>query len=143
MILLLFMNTALYNLQGFADFSGGSEPPAPTAETDPPDWLGKVAEELRQLGVEPGDELAVIGYAIDSYWARLARVRIIAEMMGWETDPFWLGDTAFQKETLAIFVATGAKAIVAEYAPSHANLNGWHQIKSSNYYIFLLSREGP
>ena len=141
MILFLFVNIALFNLQGFADLSGGSEPPAPTETAGPPDWPGAVAAELWQLGIEPGDEVAVIGYAFDSYWARLARVQIVAETLGWQADALWLGDSVFQQEVLGVFASTGARAIVAEYVPAYADVSDWHQVGNSNFYIYLLDQE--
>jgi hypothetical protein len=139
MILFLFINIALFNLQGFANLSGGSEPPSPTDAAGPPDWPGAVAEKLWQLGIEPGDEVAVIGYAFDSYWARLARVQIVAETLGWQADALWLGDPVFQQEVLGVFASTGARAIVAEYVPAYADVSGWHQVDNSNFYLYVLN----
>jgi hypothetical protein len=118
--------------------SVGSEPPSPTAAAGPPDWPGAVAEELWQLGIEPGDQVAVIGYAFDSYWARLARVKIVVETLDWQADALWLGDPAFQREVLAVYASAGARAIVAEYVPAYADMTGWRQVGVSNFYIYLL-----
>jgi hypothetical protein len=141
MILFTVANVALFNLQRFADLSGGSEPPGPTEIAGPPAWPGAVAEELWRLGVAPGDQVAVIGYAFDSYWARLARVKIVAETLGWQADALWLGEPAFQEEVLATFASAGANAVVAEYVPPYAKLSGWHQVGNSNYYIYLLDEQ--
>jgi hypothetical protein len=141
MILFILANVALFNLQRFADLSGGSEPPSPVEVVGPPEWPGAVAEELWRLGIAPGDQVAVIGYAFDSYWARLARVKIVAETLGWQADALWLGDPAFQEEVLATFASAGANAVVAEYVPPYANLSGWHRVGNSNYYIFLLDEQ--
>jgi hypothetical protein len=118
MILFILANVALFNLQRFADLSGGSEPPGLVEVVGPPEWPGAVAEELWRLGIAPGDQVAVIGYAFDSYWARLARVKIVAETLGWQADALWLGDPAFQEEVLATFASAGANAVVAEYVPA-------------------------
>jgi hypothetical protein len=72
--------------------------------------------------VEQGDKVAVIGYGFGSFWARLARVQIVAEMLGWQADDFWLGDPALQSEVVQAFAGTGARAIVAEKVPSYATL---------------------
>jgi hypothetical protein len=40
----------------------------------------QVAAALRALGVGPGTKVAYVGDAMDAYWARLARVRIVAEI---------------------------------------------------------------
>jgi hypothetical protein len=136
----LFVSLILFNLQGFGDLTRNSAPE--TAVARPPSWPGATAEALAELGIVQGDPVAVIGYGFDSFWARLARVKIVAEMLGWQADPFWLGDAALQEDVLAAFAAAGAKAIVAEYAPPYANLPGWHQVESSNFFIYLLPEEG-
>jgi hypothetical protein len=136
----LFASLILFNLQGFGDLTVGAS--SGTAVAGPPSWPGATAEALAELGLQPGDPVAVIGYGFDSFWARLARVQIVAEMMGWEADPFWLGDANLQAEVLAAFAATGARAVVAEYTPPYANLPGWRQVESSNFYIYLLPEEG-
>jgi hypothetical protein len=141
MILFLLTTIGLFNLQRVFSLSGGSEPPAPIEVAGPPEWPGAVAEELWHLGVMPGDQVAVIGYAFDAYWARLARVKIVAETLGWQADALWLGESAFQEEVLATFASAGANAVVAEYVPPYANLPGWHQVGDSNYYIYLLDEQ--
>jgi hypothetical protein len=97
----------------------------------------KVAASLWQLGVEPGDQVGVIGYAFDSYWARLARVKIVAEMFEWQAGDMWW-DPARQQEVVQAFATTGVRAIVAEYVPASASLPGWRQVEGSAYYIYLL-----
>jgi hypothetical protein len=143
MILFTVANVALFNLQRFAALSRISEPPGPTEIAGPPAWPGAVAEELWQLGIAPGDQVAVIGYAFDSYWARLARVKIVAETLGWQADALWLGEPAFQQKVLATFAATGARAVVAEHVPPYAQLPGWRQVGESNFHIYLLEGDSP
>jgi hypothetical protein len=84
--------------------------------------------------------VAVIGYGVGSFWARLARVQIVAEMLGWQADDFWLGDSALQSDVLQAFANTGAEAIVAENVPSYASLTGWHRIGNTSYYVYIFSR---
>lgn len=139
MILFLLTNIAVFNLQGLARVSGHSEPSSPAGPAVAPDWPGEVAEQLHGLGIQPGDRVGVIGYGFDSFWARLARVQIVAEMLGWEADPFWLGDDALQADVLEAFSSTGAEAVVAENVPPYASLVGWHRVGNSNYYILPLS----
>lgn len=38
-----------------------------------------MAAELQSLGLRPGDKVAVVGYGLTNHWARLARLRTIAE----------------------------------------------------------------
>jgi hypothetical protein len=83
-----------------------------------------VAEQLRSQGLVPGDHVAVIGDAFDAeYWARLDRVRIVAEMpetleTGNSAAAFWSSSPDGQQKTLAILKNTGAKAVVAEVTPN-------------------------
>jgi hypothetical protein len=84
----------------------------------------------------------VIGYAFDSFWARLARVKIVAEMLSVDATPFWLGEPALQREVIEVFADTGAKAIVAEHVPAYATLEGWYQVGHSNFYIYLTNAIG-
>lgn len=140
MLTFLFLNLASFSLSGYNDLASGmSLGQGMDVEMQPPDWPGEVTESLFDLGIEPGDSVAIIGYGFDSYWARLARVRIVAEMLEWQADPFWLGTPAFQKEVIEVFAKTGAKAIVAENVPHYAQLPGWHQVGNSNFFIFLLT----
>jgi hypothetical protein len=135
MISFLSFNIVAFSLSGYSDLAHNRQV---NAETQPPSWPGAVAEELWRLGIAPGDQVAVIGYAFDSYWARLARVKIVAETLGWQADSFWLGDPAFQQEVLAVYASTGAKAIVAEYVPTYAEVSDWHQVGNSNFYVYVL-----
>jgi hypothetical protein len=129
----------LFNLEGMGRLNPAPGP-ATTIQAAPPDWPGVVAQELQQYGIQPLDQVAVIGYAYDSFWARLARVTIVAEMLAEDADEFWVGDEAMQSRVVQAFARSGAKAIVAEYVPSYAQLNGWHQVEDSNYYIYLFNK---
>jgi hypothetical protein len=139
MIVFLLINIAVFNLEGFRALAATPEDNSTNAARDrSPSWPGEVAEELHRLGIKPKDSVAVIGYAFHSYWARLARVKIVAEMLGWEADPFWLGSPSFQSEVIEVFRRTKARAIVAEEVPGYARLRNWQQINDTNYYIYFL-----
>lgn len=139
MIIFLLMNIFSLNLQGYRDLTGsGNLNLAEDVQVQTPSWPGEVAEELHQLGIKRGDKVAIIGYGFDSFWARLARVQIVAEMLGHEAEDFWFGDGSLQTEVLQAFASTGAEAVVAEHVPHYVSLNDWHQVGNSNYYIYLL-----
>jgi hypothetical protein len=38
---------------------------------------------------------------------------------------------------MAAFADTGVTAVVAEYVPDYVSLDGWQQVGSSNYYIYI------
>jgi hypothetical protein len=146
MFIFLIVQIGAFNLEGFNAlafnvnaFKGKQTAKPATSQTRSPSWPGEVAEELHRLNIESGDGVAVIGYAFDSYWARLARLKIVAEMFNWEADAFWRGTPSFQFKVIDVFKSTGAKAIVAEEVPSYARLKDWHQVNETNYYIYLLA----
>ena len=141
MIVFLLINLVAYNLEGFSALvSKPNQQQEPIQAASPPGWPGEVAEELFNLGVAPGDRVGVIGYAFDSFWARLARVKIVAEMFEWEADPFYLGSPEFQSEVIQAFVRAGVRAIIAEQVPAYTSLEGWHQVGKSNYYVYRISQ---
>ena len=136
MVIFLLGSLFVYNAEGYARL--GSQPANRAQVTPPPSWPGEVARELENLGVSSGDGVGVIGYGFDSFWARLARVKIVAEMFEWEADPFYLGDSEVQSRVVLAFTNAGASAIVAENVPSYASLPGWRQVGETNYHIYLI-----
>jgi hypothetical protein len=141
MILSMLASLAAFNLEGFRAFSGTARRrPAAGPQPQRLSWPGEVSEALHRLGVGPGSRVAVIGYSFESFWARLARVKIVAEMLEYEADGFWFGDPAVQSEVIQAFASTEADAVVAEYVPRQALMTGWHRVGESSYYIYLLDR---
>lgn len=136
---LLVANLLIFNLEGLGSLAARpAADPASVAAARPPSWPGEVAEGLLALGVRPGDQVGVIGYAFDSFWARLARVRIVAEMPGGEAGEFWRGDAEVQARVLAAFAEAGVSAIVAEDVPGEAVLPGWQPLGQTSYAVYLL-----
>lgn len=135
----LLVNIILFNLDGFTRLNSSLQVAHRESATAPARPLA-VAETLLELGVEPGDKVGVIGYAYDSFWARLARVRIVAEMLDVDSDDFWRGDEALRQSVLQTFAGTGAIVVVAEHVPGHVQLDDWYQVGESNYYVFLFDR---
>jgi hypothetical protein len=136
----LLVNIILFNLDGFARLnpplaSSFVEPSAPDARPL------AVAEALQELGVQPGDKVGVIGYAYDSFWARLTKVKIVAEMLDADAENFWRGNDALEQSVLQAFANAGVTAVVAEDVPAYADLEGWHQVGNSNYYIFTFREQ--
>jgi hypothetical protein len=95
----------------------------------------EVAEGLKQLGAQPGDRVARIGYGPPAYWARLARVRIVAEMFSEEPDFPSVPDVdlAFENgimkpEIVQAFASTGARFVIAWKPPADVAQNGWTEL---------------
>jgi len=144
MILIMLINIAAFNFEGFnALISNAFRTQSVSQQALPPSWPGEVAEELHRLGIQPGGRVAIIGYGFDAFWARLARVQIVAEMLEWQAEAFWLGDSTVRSQVIEAFAHTGAKAIVAEHVPAYASLAGWHRIGDTDYYIYLVTEEAP
>jgi hypothetical protein len=78
-------------------------------------WL--LAERLRESGVRPGDHVAVVNPPYMSYWARLAKVRIAAEVM--EPRKFWAAGGTTQEAAVAALQRAGIRAIVADDPPDN------------------------
>lgn len=99
-------------------------------------WL--VAEGLREMGIVPGDKVAVIGNSFRAFWAQLMGLRIIAEVRRQSTDSFWEADSTQREQVIQAFAQTNAKAIVAEKPILGADLTGWKKIGKTDYYIYFL-----
>lgn len=140
LLVFLILNLAVANLEGFMDLT--LTPVEVTAQVktyETPGWPGEVTEALQSSGLQEGDQVAVIGYAFDSYWARLGRFKIVAEMLGTDADEFWFGSEDQQRRAIRAFADTGAKAIVAENVPEHVDLPDWEQIGATDHFIYLLA----
>jgi hypothetical protein len=102
----------------------------------------QVANTLNQMGVLPGDKIASIGYSHSHFWARLARVRIIAEISHKEANNFWNADSSVKSKVIATFSKIGAKAIVTEIMPSCTSSPpiGWKKLGNTGYYAYILEK---
>jgi hypothetical protein len=136
----LLANIILFNLDGFTRLTSSWQSSLGAAATPAAKPLA-VARTLQELGVRQGDQVGVIGYAYDSFWARLARVRIVAELLEADADEFWRGDEALRQGVLQAFANSGVDAVVAEYVPGYAGLTDWHQVENSNYYIYVFREQ--
>jgi hypothetical protein len=98
----------------------------------------QVAEGLREVGMVPGEKVAFIGDSFRVFWAQLAGLRLVAEIRGRDSGSFWEADSARKSEVIKTFARTGAKAIVVENPPAGADLSGWHKIRNTAYYVYLV-----
>jgi hypothetical protein len=137
----LLANIIMFNLDGFKRLNpslGASS----VEQAAPPAKPLEVAAMLHELGIGQGEKVGVIGYAYDSFWARLLRVKIVAEMVEADAiDDLWRSDEMLLQSVLQSFAGTGAKAVVAEYVPDYAQLKDWHHVGNSNYYIYVFTEQ--
>jgi hypothetical protein len=111
-----------------------------TASSGGWDVSWQVAEGLHRMGLQPGDQVACIGDPATAYWARLARVRIVAEIPLPEAADFWAADPDVRVHLLEKFTQTGAQVVVTEQVPGPARARGWQQIGQTNHYAYPLQR---
>jgi hypothetical protein len=98
-----------------------------------------VANQVRQIGMLPGDKVAIIGDGTGAYWARLAKLTIIAEVMSGDhgAQLFWRSSDSVQSDVLRVFAASGAKMVVTD-SPPRAPGAEWIPIKNTSWYMLPL-----
>ncbi|MGH9941200.1 MAG: ArnT family glycosyltransferase [Pyrinomonadaceae bacterium] len=106
----------------------------------------EVVEELRRVGVQPGDKVAVL-YPGDSVgsrsrmtaWARLARARIVAEIPPRDSADFWAADEPTRARVIESLAGTGAKVIITEDLPPGVAPEGWQRLGGLKHHVRALS----
>lgn len=94
----------------------------------------EVAQNLKALGVRPGDRVALIGVLAEQDWLRLANVKAVAELRYRDERKFWTGDANLQDSVFTAFATTGSKIVVAAHAPITAVKEGWTRLGSTEFY---------
>jgi hypothetical protein len=95
-----------------------------------------VAEELRALGVRPGDGVGCVGFSYDAYWARLAGVQIVAEVPEEDAAAFFAAGPEGQAAARRCFRSAGARAVVSDRAPAGAA--GWRPVPGTRYAVLMI-----
>jgi hypothetical protein len=98
----------------------------------------QIASELQRLGLRPGDQVGYIGYAFSQYWARLARLQIVAEIHWHDQDRFWNASSDTQAGAIAALATTDAVAVIAEPVEIAALPPGWQRLGDSGYLVYFL-----
>jgi hypothetical protein len=108
----------------------------------------EVAQGLAKMGARPGDTVARIGYGPPAYWARLANVRIVAEMFSEEPDfpsvpniDQALNNGALKPEVVQAFARSGAKFIIAWKPPADVTRQGWTELgEHTQWFAYPLAQ---
>ncbi len=128
---------------GFADFMAGER------EDSHPSWW--IANGVHELGVQPGDAVAflhadapkVARWSEMGSWARLARVRLVAEMLPQESFRFWARSERERARVLDAFTRSGARAVITPHIPEGAVAGPWLRIGATDHYLYWLRAPAP
>jgi len=114
------------------------EAPNLTALLKPPahtQWMA--AMQLRQLGLQPGHRVAVLGHTtVADYWAHLGGFTIVADVPLEEVPSYSSATPEKRSEISSTLAGLGAKAIVSASFPGIPN--GWQPLGDSGYYVSIL-----
>jgi hypothetical protein len=95
-----------------------------------PDW--RVARLLREQGLRDGDAVGFVGFTFDAYWARLAGLRLVAEVPQNEAPRFWAARESVRTAAMDAFRRAGSRVVVARLQGGGAAA-GWHDVPGTDY----------
>ena len=144
--MVVWVNIGVLNVQGLAALLGVSVEPAGSRVASQNNQFGdrpsgnpaEIASGLLRLGLKQGDHVGFIGYSFAAFWARLARVRIVAEVEPSEAENFWKADRQTQSRVLHAFSSAGATAVVAQGGPSTFVPSGWLAVGETGYLVHFV-----
>ena len=101
-------------------------------------WQEVVAAEQLKKETRPGERVAVIGDGTGAYWARLAKLRIVAEVMAANhgSAEFWGSSEETKARVYAAFAESGADLALASCPPNISD--GWQPIARTSYCLLHL-----
>jgi len=114
-------------------------------EGNSPTETWQIASGLSQLGLQPGDHVAIIGWgATEASWARLARLKIVEDIVtdGWgfpDGDIFWASSEAEKAKVYQVLAQTGTKALVGR-VPNSVTAQGWKSVGNTTQSVYFLER---
>ena len=91
------------------------------------------AEGLRLSGIAPGSQVATLKLTNRCMWARLARVRVIAEVPDEEAARFWAAGEDRKALVYQVLARAGAIAIITDSVPGPEAGQGWQEVKGGLY----------
>jgi hypothetical protein len=100
----------------------------------------QVAFGLRDLGIQPGDKVAILGRESPPYWARLCRLTVVAELPYSDLLDFWSAKKSLKYQILDAIAKAGAKAVITRRIPAFEIDVTWHKIGTTDYHVLMLNR---
>jgi hypothetical protein len=104
-----------------------------------PDDQAQVALALRAADIRPGDAVATGNRGFNAYWARLARVQIVAEVSGRESAALLEADPTARTAVQQVLLAQPVRAVVAQAWPAQTGDPGWVPIDGTDYFYYVVS----
>jgi hypothetical protein len=104
-----------------------------------PDEQAQVALALRAAGIGPGDAVASGNRGFNDYWARLARVHIVAEVSGRESAALLDADPTARTTATQVLLAQNVRAVVARSWPAQTADPRWLPIDGTDYFYYVVS----
>jgi hypothetical protein len=101
------------------------------------------AQDLWRMGLQPGEKIAVIMNGTGAYWAHLAKLHIVAEIMetGNGSKDFWDSSPEVQQHVYDLFAGAHARIVVASCPSSTTMLSGWERMVGTPYCWHGLGHE--
>jgi len=101
-----------------------------------------VSADLMQIGLRPGDAVAVLGHStLGDYWAHLAQVRIVADVPVEAVPAYWESSAQTKSRISIALRGTGACFIVTRFQPPMSEAQNWERLGATGYYALPLSTE--
>ena len=82
--------------------------------------------------------MATLGSGYNAYWARVARLKIVAEIQSSDVTTFWAASDQTKAQIFSACEGAGAKAMVTREAPSAGLAPDWIKLGTTGYYAHLL-----
>jgi hypothetical protein len=108
-----------------------------------PDDNAQVARALRSAGIPPEAPVASGERGFNAYWARLARVRVVAEVSGLEGPAILETDQQARAATQRALLAQDVRALVARGWPALTGDPAWQRVGETDYFYILLPQRAP
>jgi hypothetical protein len=105
-----------------------------------PDDHARVAVALRDAGLETGDQVASGNRGLNAYWARLARLRIVAEVAGYDGTTILEADPDAREAAQQALLARPVAAVVAYGWPPLTGDARWEPIEGTDYFVLINGR---
>jgi hypothetical protein len=103
------------------------------------DDQAQVADALHSAGLRPGDPVASGNRAFNAYWARLARVPIVAEVTGYDAAAILEADAEARSAAQQQLLAQPVRAVVAYGWPAQTGDTGWRPVDGTDYFYYIVA----